>query len=79
MAEHTVAGMMHHRVEMSIVVDVVETGIAYLFLTLLHRVVTVKRSQEKHGDEHCHEYPCRCLSLVAIPHLCGYSSFVLFP
>ena len=68
MAEHTVAGMMRHRVEMSIVVDVVETGIAYLFLTLLHRIVTVKRSQEKHGDEHCHEYPCHSLSLIAVPH-----------
>lgn len=68
MTEHTVTGMMCHRVEMRIVVDVVETGIAYLCLTLLHRYVAVERSQEKHRDEYRHEYPCRRLSLVAIPH-----------
>ena len=68
MAEHTVASMMRHRVEMSIVVDVVETGIAYPSLTLLHRYVAVERSQEKHRDEYRHEYPCRRLSLVTIPH-----------
>ena len=68
MAEHTVTGMMCHRVEMRVVVDVVETGIAYPCLTLFHGVVTVERGQEKHRDEHCHEYPCRRLSLVAIPH-----------
>lgn len=68
MAEHTVTGMMRHRVEMRIVVDVVETGIAYPCLTLLHRYVAVERSQEKHRDEYRHEYPCRRLSLVTIPH-----------
>ena len=68
MAEHAVARMMRHRGEMRVVVDVVETGIAYLLPALFHGVVTVERGQEKHGDEHCHEYPCRRLSLVAIPH-----------
>ena len=68
MAEHAVARMMRHRGEVRVVVDVVETGIAYPCLTLLHRYVAVERGQEKHGDKHCHEYPCRRLSLVAIPH-----------
>ena len=68
MTKHAVARMMRHRGEMRVVVDVVETGIAYPSLTLLHRYVAVERSQEKHGDEYRHEYPCRRLSLVAIPH-----------
>lgn len=43
MTEDTITGMMRHRVEVRVVVDVVETGIAHL-LTLSHGVVTVERS-----------------------------------
>lgn len=42
MAEHAVARMMRHRGEVRVVVDVVETGITYLSLTLLHRYVAVE-------------------------------------
>ncbi len=44
MTEDTITGMMRHRVEVRVVVDVVETGIAHLLLTLPHGVVTVERS-----------------------------------
>lgn len=64
MTQHAVTRVMGEGIEVSVVVDMMQTGVASVFRAWLYRDMPVERGQEKHWNEYCDEYPCRRLSLV---------------
>ena len=68
-AKHAVVDSEGVGREVTVVVDVMQTGRALRGHQSLFLLVSVERSEQQHGDEHSKEYPCTQLPpMILISH-----------